>query len=147
MMCAKVSDIAVDSKWFLKFEPFFFYYQPVFFAHVVFKRLVLDVTTSKRTCISVAFLLNCVTVDFSLGVILDNEMRMTKCNFMQLTHTLTKTQQLGLRKLYKKNCRCIVSSKYTYQPCKFVRCFPTVSFKWKQNHSKDTFLIFLLMCL
>lgn len=42
-----------------------------------------------------------------MGVILDNEMRMTKCNFMQLTHTLTKTQQLGLRKLYKKNCRCI----------------------------------------
>lgn len=44
-----------------------------------------------------------------LGVIVDNEMRMTKCNWMQMTHTLTRVQHLGLRKLYKKNCRCIVS--------------------------------------
>lgn len=104
-----------------KVRPIFFFTIKPYFSptYNCFKRLVLDVTTSKRTCISVAFLLNCVTVDFSLGVILDNEMRMTKCNFMQLTHTLTKTQQLGLRKLYKKNCRCIVSSKYlsTMQIC------------------------------
>lgn len=74
------------------------------------------------------------SVNFSLGVILDNEMRMTKCNFMQLTHTLTKVQQLGLRKLYKKNCRCIVSSK-KYQFCNFIRFFSSVSSDLKQMHS------------